>query len=1219
MRCISFFSLFLYSILFSFGQIADTNDSLKIEQYKLNFGYIGMLSNQADFFLKAGNYEKAISIVEEKITLLRRLYGEENVEYAVSLSELAYYCYNKGDYERAVVLTTKAIKTLEGKGMRESVLYTVISTYLSFFLNNIDEKSNASRYNHDGNRIIKDKLRGLSEEQVVKLPNIYSKYSEDEISHMFRNAFEEYIYNQYDSIEYAVKLFNEETLPSVEAGCYLKAITTIKETVRLLQKWAGDFFDKYTSSLLLLSLYYEKVGCFEDCYKICERLTELSKKYCGESSPEYAVALSHYAFCLYEGAEYMKAIEKEQIAIDISISVKDSIQYATSLSNMGIYHNKLGLIDKALAYEKEALHILESSNKHDAYINTISVLSEIYCQNGDFEDALLLVEKAMGSVSPQSNDYYRLLSNKANCFFYLKDYETAISILEGGLYDKNKQLNRDSLSISQDLEDLSLFYSKTLKLHNAIWYQEKSIEILKKYFGNDNLRIARSFSFLGHLYAMLGDLNKGVQLGEMAAQIIKKIEGENNIDYISTIRRLAYYYKDYRKRLNLLEEAKIIIDRYGIGGSLFFIGIHKELAYCYARIGMVEKVKEIERIMMDNKKNITYFESNKDEYVDYMHTISECYSFLGDYEKSIKIDNSVLEYYKNKYGSNISKYEDKVFNLLRNYAIQSDTANLTKLLEDTKILDYSKGIIKTNIEMLPFKYRKDLWTYRQDIFIDGIPLLASITGNDYLISCAYDISALFSKNILLKNDITLSKLIDNIDDIQIKENYYKYLSDRLKLGLASDKNEEDSLIRLITYQENILRRNLCDLGLLVIKDYSWKDIQSKMRASDLAIEFLCFDTKEYGHFISALLLKKEYDSPKLIKICPVDILKGLSQREQLDSLYLSIWEPIERELENVKDIYFSPAGPIYNLPIEYFQNKDGIYMSEKYNIFRVSSTQRILDDRSVKSYKSSVLFGGLDYDYDKTNVQNTKNNHQLPVDRGLREYLINRNGFDKLINTDEELVEIRKLLSQSKISCLAFTGIYGSEEAFKKLSGRSLDIIHISTHGMFIETDMIKNWENNYPFVKDDISPIQYEDAALSRTFLVMSGGNMLSKHETIPDGMEDGILTAQEIAGMYFKGLDLVVLSACQTALGDIDNEGVYGLQRGFKKAGANTILMSLGNVDDEATKILMVEFYKNLMNGKSKHQSLKDAQKYLRQVDKGKYDKPEYWASFIMLDGLN
>ena len=98
-----------------------------------------------------------------------------------------------------------------------------------------------------------------------------------------------------------------------------------------------------------------------------------------------------------------------------------------------------------------------------------------------------------------------------------------------------------------------------------------------------------------------------------------------------------------------------------------------------------------------------------------------------------------------------------------------------------------------------------------------------------------------------------------------------------------------------------------------------------------------------------------------------------------------------------------------------------------------------------------------------------------------------------------------------------------------------------------------------------------------------------------------------------------MVVLSACETGLGLLELGGVFGLQRGFKKAGAKTILMSLDKVDDEATKILMVEFYRNLMDGKTKHQSLKNAQRYLRQVDNGKFDNPQYWASFIMLDGLN
>lgn len=118
---------------------------------------------------------------------------------------------------------------------------------------------------------------------------------------------------------------------------------------------------------------------------------------------------------------------------------------------------------------------------------------------------------------------------------------------------------------------------------------------------------------------------------------------------------------------------------------------------------------------------------------------------------------------------------------------------------------------------------------------------------------------------------------------------------------------------------------------------------------------------------------------------------------------------------------------------------------------------------------------------------------------------------------------------------------------------------------------------------------------------------------------LNDGILTASEISQLDFHGLDLVVLSACETGLGQLEFGGVFGLQRGFKKAGANTILMSVDKVDDEATRILMVEFYRNLMNRETKLQSLKNALGYLRQVDNGKYNKPEYWASFIMLDGLN
>lgn len=108
--------------------------------------------------------------------------------------------------------------------------------------------------------------------------------------------------------------------------------------------------------------------------------------------------------------------------------------------------------------------------------------------------------------------------------------------------------------------------------------------------------------------------------------------------------------------------------------------------------------------------------------------------------------------------------------------------------------------------------------------------------------------------------------------------------------------------------------------------------------------------------------------------------------------------------------------------------------------------------------------------------------------------------------------------------------------------------------------------------------------------------------------------MTAKEISRLDFSGLDLVILSACETALGDLGDDGVFGLQRGFKKAGAQTIIMSLWEVDDYATQLLMVEFFKKLGSGLSKRDAFNAAQEYV----KSKTSDPKYWAAFIIVDAL-
>jgi CHAT domain-containing protein len=133
----------------------------------------------------------------------------------------------------------------------------------------------------------------------------------------------------------------------------------------------------------------------------------------------------------------------------------------------------------------------------------------------------------------------------------------------------------------------------------------------------------------------------------------------------------------------------------------------------------------------------------------------------------------------------------------------------------------------------------------------------------------------------------------------------------------------------------------------------------------------------------------------------------------------------------------------------------------------------------------------------------------------------------------------------------------------------------------------------------------------LNRTGLLLSGAKKTLEQKTI-NTTNDGILTAKEISNIDLNGTSLVVLSSCQSGLGTMTSDGISGLQRGFKMAGVNTIIMSLWNVDDIATSFMMTHFYQELLRTGSKHDAFRFAQRKVKE----KYDNPYYWASFIMID---
>lgn len=205
-------------------------------------------------------------------------------------------------------------------------------------------------------------------------------------------------------------------------------------------------------------------------------------------------------------------------------------------------------------------------------------------------------------------------------------------------------------------------------------------------------------------------------------------------------------------------------------------------------------------------------------------------------------------------------------------------------------------------------------------------------------------------------------------------------------------------------------------------------------------------------------------------------------------------------------------------------------------------------------------------------------------------------------------------MNSSGIKAKLITGYDGTEEAFKNIGTNNTPtprILHIATHGYFFpdpkEQKSINTFENNDPVFKISNHP-------MLRSGLIMAGGNATWKGENTLEGHEDGILTAYEISQMNLSNTELVVLSACETGLGEINgNEGVYGLQRAFKIAGAKYLIMSLWQVPDKQTSLLMTTFYKKWLEEKmSIPDAFHSAQKDLREAGLDPY----YWAGFVLVE---
>jgi CHAT domain-containing protein len=341
--------------------------------------------------------------------------------------------------------------------------------------------------------------------------------------------------------------------------------------------------------------------------------------------------------------------------------------------------------------------------------------------------------------------------------------------------------------------------------------------------------------------------------------------------------------------------------------------------------------------------------------------------------------------------------------------------------------------------------------------------------------------------------------------------------------------------------------------------------------------------------------------------------------------------PLIKEIGNQKRIFIAPDGDFTKFPFELLKfDSSNRYILEDCLISYITTSRDLIafDNSSIRigTLNNSLVIADPDFDLSKSDISsnNTPSNsifaYAIPTTHSQ-----NKSNFRQSRDLDPRSLNFNRLKGTREegqiVADLIGVTPYMDQKVLEAeiKSYTSPNILHIATHGFFLPNQ--KNLDNNTanitnlgkiePKALARLSADHQLDNPMLRSGLALAGVNTWLKNRPLIKEAEDGILTAEDVAGWNLSNTELVVLSACETGLGDIvTGEGVFGLRRAFVLAGAQTLVMSLWKVPDEQTKELMVDFYKRLLKeGKPRAEALREAQLAMKE----KYPDPYYWGAFI------
>ncbi|TAH20563.1 MAG: CHAT domain-containing protein [Cytophagales bacterium] len=1201
--------------------------------------YAICLTNEAGIYITQGkNYPKAQKSLHKAMQITQKALGKDHEDYLTALVQVGNIYYNKGLLREAEPLFREALQISKVKYKNESPTnYALPLNNLAAISLQLGKYAQADTLFTEASQIFEKINTTAYAISLNNLTNVYyyqTKYKKADSVALLSLQIQE---KENRITPYYAHTLSNLATSYLKQAKYKQADSLFIQIKEVFEKTGKDN-NFYVSYLINLASTYIYKAQYAQAAPIYVEALESQAKTIGERHPDYATVLSNLGYVYVNQGKYAQAEEKLLVALDIfeKGNLQSHTSYANVLLNLGELYRLQGKYKQAKSYFLKAEALGEA---HPDYAAILNNLANFYSYTGEFakEEPLRpqIMEIAKKNIGEKHPDYATYLDNLATFYENKGEYSKTDSLYQLGLKITKDNLGENHPDYAFRLGNWGGYYFNQSTYSKAEPLFLKAIQIFKDTQSEASPYYTTSLQNLANVYANQGEYEKAESLLLQVLEIRKDGLGKNSDSYAITLSHLGNLYKtqmNYAEAIPLYEEAIPIFKNTTGGKNTYYANNLSALADTYVSLKQYAKADSLYLQVVNLYKEV-YGEKHP-EYGVSLGNWASSFRLQKKYERAEELLLKALRIIGKAKGENHPTYAIYANQLAIVYDDQNKFEQATSLY--LKMTASKVEEIQNNLTNLSESGKQKYLKENQYVFSNLHGYIAHLlekqpTHRDLpkLLQAAFNLQ-LRTKGLLLsetqkvKNRIFASSdsaLIRQMELWQAKKNivakaYNMTATERKKRNLDPQKleTEADDL-------EKVLVTRSADFQpAFSSPTYTYQDIQKKMGENDIAIEMIKGERINWEnpkqdttfYYLALILTKKELipvlmDNGREMDADAFHYYRASVGRETDEASYGEFWKKIAQNLplpppkgertispfeggqgDVAAKIYFSPDGVYNQINLNtLFNPQTGKYLLEEYDIHVVTNLKEIAEEKKSSTQKTASLFGRPAYGMSKQDYDQNTIGLRGKTDIATPN-IATQIAWKDLESTQIEVVGIDSVLRKNGWKTEIFLDKEAVEERLKKVKDPT--ILHVATHGYFAPTNS-KTKVNN-----------------MLSSGIVLAGVNTVGKGKN----SEDGILTALEATNLDLDQTDLVVLSACETGLGEVAvGEGVYGLQRGFKVAGAKAVLMSLWSVDDGATQDLMNTFYNLWLEGMPKRVAFKQAQMAIKE----KYAKPYYWGGFVMI----